>query len=335
MKTKLLLGTNYKKTLFKQIKKEISELRATFNEVPGITFIACTGHLPLMKYTIGLHEKAAKELGFMTRIEALPHTISNKDIIEVIDRNNKDESIHAIVLLQPVPKHLNALNLLDRIDSKKEIEGFHPVNVLETLKKGVFGSRYPMCLPTALMELFKSENVEVKPGQEFIFVADQDFLANPFRSLILRTASAAIVPSDCALTLVNSEHNNLMEFCCRADFIVVISEKPEFFKPEILKPNVVIVDIYSNLVREDAGKKDPNILIPVIKGGVDTNAVMGIAGKIAPCPGGLMPVLLAVLFRNALLAFKLSLNTENNKDQMSGIHPYNEIALNTESWKLT
>lgn len=310
MKTEILNGTEYQNSIFNEIKNGISDINAKHNKIPGIAFIACVGHLPLMKYTIALHDQAAKGLGFNVTIERCPHTAKEEELFKVIEKLNQDETIHAIILLQPVPKHINAIRIIERIDRDKEVEGFHPMNVLDTLTKGVYNTKYPMCLPAALIELFENAGIQVRKGQEFVFAADQDFISNPFRSLILRTASSQIVPGDCSFTIVNNDNEKIMDFCKRADFLFLISENPEFLQPEWLKPGVCIVDIYSNLIKEVPSKKNPNILIPVIRGGVNTDAIKNIAGKIAPCPGGLMPILLAVLFRNAFIAFKDTLNVK-------------------------
>jgi methylenetetrahydrofolate dehydrogenase (NADP+)/methenyltetrahydrofolate cyclohydrolase len=310
METKILDGAKYRDYIFNEIKNDISDVKAKLNKTPGIAFIACVGHQPLMKYTIGLHDQAARELGFITTIEILPHSATEEELIEIIEKLNHINTIHAIVLLQPMPKQLNAIRIIERIDKDKEVEGFHPQNVLETLTKGVYNTKYPMCLPVAVLELFENANVQVQKGQEFVFVADQDFISNPFRSLILRTATSQVVPPDCSLTIVNSDNAKIKDFCKKADFLFVISENPEFLQPEWLKPGVCIVDIYSNLIKEVPSKKNPDTLIPVIRGGVNTEAVMNIVGKIAPCPGGLMPILLAILFRNAFIAFNDTLNAK-------------------------
>lgn len=310
METKILKGEQIKETIFSGIINEISLLSKKHNRTPAIAFLAFTGHQPLMKYTIGLHQQAARQLGFDVIIKTLPAESSEEEMIEIINSLNTDDSIQSIVLLQPVPKHINAFRIIEKISVEKEIEGFHPKNIIDTLTKGISHTRYPMCLPTALMELFQSENVTISKGQEFVIVADQSFISNPFRNLILKTASSQIVPSDCSFTIINSDNAKLIDYCKRADYLFVVSENPDFLPSDWLKPGVCIVDIYSNLADEIQSKNDPDKWIPIIKGGVNTESVMNIAGQIAPCPGGLMPVLLAVLFRNALKAF-----TNSIKDQ--------------------
>ncbi len=306
METKIIKGDSLKEKIFEDIKNEISILRNESEKIPTIAFVACVGHQPLMKYTIGLHDLAARELGFNVILKTRPADTTEKELIDVIESLNEDSTIHAIVLLQPVPKHINAIRIIEKIHEEKEIEGFHPTNVMNTLTKGLNHTKYPMCLPAALVELFQYESMKIKKGSEFVFAADKDFIANLFRSLILRTASSQVVPPDCSFTIINIDNEHIVEYCKRADYLFVISENVGCIQSEWLKPGVCIVDIYSNLVKEIPSKKDSDRMIPIIRGGVNTEEVNNIAGSIAPCPGGLMPVLLAILFRNALLAFKTS-----------------------------
>ena len=305
MKAKVLNGTEIQNRIFEEIKYEIQNLDEREKCLPGIAFVAYTGHQPLMKYTILLHERAARELGFNVIVETISHNAHEEDLISVVEGLNNRTDIHAIVLLQPVPKHINALNIIERIDRNKEVEGFHPRNVIDTQTKGLFQTEYPMCLPVSLMELFHHFDIKTGEGKNWIFVSDQDFISDKFRSLILRTSAAQVVPEGCASYFVNSENKRLEHYCKQADFLFVISERPEFLNPDWIKRDACIIDIYSNLVNEVPGKKNPEVMIPIIRGGVNTQACMEIAGAIAPCPGGLMPVLLAVLFRNALHAFKI------------------------------
>ncbi|NNC50303.1 MAG: hypothetical protein HKO01_07180 [Flaviramulus sp.] len=308
MKAKILSGKEYQKTNFNEIKNEITQIVKKHKKRPGITFICCLGHLPLMKYTLDIHKEASNKLGFKTIIEIFSPKATEQDLFEVVDKHNNNDSVHAIVLFQPVPKHINALSIIERINRKKEVECFHPENIMETLIKGLKGSLYPMCLPIALMELFKISDIKIETGQQFTFVADRDFLSNAFRSLILRTASSLVVPSDCVMTIVDSEHKQLMKICEKADYLIIVSEKPGFFKPKSLKPNMCIVDVYSNLVNEIPHKTNPDMKVPIIKGGVDTDLVKKLPVNFAPCPGGLMPILLPILFKNVLKAFKLNVS---------------------------
>lgn len=311
METTVLNGAIYKDQVFGRIKEEIRKLSGGSDNKPGITFIAMTGHEPLMKYTIGLHEQAARDLGFHVKTEILSCNEQEEKLFELIDRLNEDESVHAIVLLQPMPAHINAIRIINRIDPSKEIEGFHTNHLQTMLARDVQHTRYPMVLPTALDELLKNAGIRKAGGTDWVFVADDEFFNRPFTNMIVKTACPQVVPDNCSITIVNKNSNHLSEHIKKADFLIIVSKCPGYIQARWLKPGVCVVDVYSNLVDEVPSKKIPGMMIPVIRGGVITEAVNHTAGFIAPCPGGLMPVVLAVLFSNALKAYKL--NTANQK----------------------
>ena len=317
METRILNGTPYRDRIFSGIKQMITASLAGSGERPGITFIAMTGHEPLMKYTIGLHEQAAGELGFKVVTETLPCDAPEESLLEIVDRLNADDSVHAIVLLQPMPKHINATRVISHIDPLKEVEGFHPGHLASLLAGDVRTIRYPMVLPTALVELFNETGLTREEGTSWVFVADDEFFLRPFTNMVVKTACPQVVPPLCSITILNKNSVNLASQVRSADYLFVISKCPGYIRAEWLKPGVCIVDVYSNLVDEVPSKKNPGVILPVIRGGVNVNEVDHVAGAIAPCPGGLMPAVLAVLFSNAMKAFFLSKNVKTEDLQES------------------
>ena len=311
MNTRILNGAPLKDTICGQIAADIACMKERHQGTPGIAFVAVVGHEPLLKYTIGIHEEAARALGFNVVTETRPASVTEQELCDLIDKLNRDAAIHAIVLLQPVPAHLSAIRIVSRIHPDKEVEGFHPANAMNMVTMDTARLKYPMVLSTSLSELFKANNVEIPKDSEWVFVVDDAFLATPFTNMVVRIGSAGIVPGYCSSTIVNHDSARLAEHCRRADFMVVVSKHPEFMRGDLLKPGVCIIDVYSNLVKEIPSKKNPTVLVPVIRGGVNVQAVEGVAGTVSPCPGGLMPVVLAVLFRNALTAFKRALGEIN------------------------
>ncbi|MBN1340637.1 MAG: hypothetical protein JXA03_15010 [Bacteroidales bacterium] len=312
MKTQILYGSPLKDRIFAEIAGELEALKRKSGKRPGIAFVAITGFEPLMKYTIALHEQAAHQLGFFVKTETRPADIAEQELFRLIDNLNEDQDIHAVVLLQPVPVHLDAIRTIGRIHPEKEVEGFHPENLAAILAGDHEKIRCPMVLPTSLTELFRDAGYPEAPADsEFVFLADDEFFERPFTNMVIRTACLQVVPRNCTATFVSSGSSHLREHCRRADFLFVISKRPGFVQPSWLKQGVCIVDVYSNLVKEIVSKKNPGVILPVIRGGVLPEDVEGVAGIIASCPGGLMPVVLAVLFRNALRCFAGSI----------GIHP--------------
>lgn len=309
METKIIKGEIIKDKIFNEVKQEIARIEATYKTAPGIAFVGFS-YTPLAKYNIPLHFQTAQAMGFRVFTEILPNHASEPEVFAVIDNLNTREDVHAIVLLQPLPDQLNPVRIVSRIDPLKEVEGFHPVNMMSTMIPDLQTGRYPMCLPEALFEMFSEAEVKPAKDQEWVFILDDSFFSNTLTKMIVRAAASRVVPNDAPVTFINKECEKLAEHCRRADFLVVVTKFPEYIQSEWLKQGVCIIDIYSNLVKEVPSKSDPEKMVPVIRGGVNVGASMGIAGSILPIPGGLMTVVLAILFRNTVTSFK---NTMKNK----------------------
>lgn len=303
METKIIKGEAIRDRLFLEVKEELLSLQQQFGKTPGIAFIGFAG-VPLGKYNMPLHVNTAMQLGFNVFQDFLPEDVTEESLVGKIDEYNKKDEIDVILLLQPLPAHLNPLLMAGKIDPVKEVEGFHPYNLAGTLMPDMGINPYPMCLPKALELIFREENILPEKDQEWVFVLDDEFFTNPLTYMIVRAAAARAVPKDCPLSFINKESGKIEEYCKRADFLVVVSKFPEYVDPLWLKPGVCIIDIYSNLVKEVPSRSDPSHLVPVIRGGVSVESATGIAGAILPVPGGLMTVVLGILFKNALQSYK-------------------------------
>jgi len=306
METKIIRDSTLKDQILGEVKSEIARLVKQDKNKPGIAFIGFLG-VPLGKYNIPFHVQLAKNLGFEVIVETPPDDISEEDLFSIVDELNENDKIHAIVLLQPLPVHLIPVRIMNRIDPAKEVEGFHPQNMIKTLMPEIAESSLPMCLPTALYELFKSNQIPVFKDAEWVLLLDEEFFSNQLVNMVTRTAFIKAVPDNNILSIVNRKSEKLQEYCHRADFLVVVTKEPQYVQSNWLKKGVCIIDIYSNLVKEIPSKNDPARLVPIIRGGVDVESVQNIAGAILPIPGGLMSVVLAILFRNVLHAYKRSL----------------------------
>ena len=302
METKIIKDIALKDQILGHVASEINRLEEEHDKKPGIAFVGFMG-VPLGKYNIPFHINLAQHVGFNVFNETQPDDISEEELFMRIDELNKNDEVHAIVLLQPLPSHLIPVRIMNRIDPGKEVEGFHPQNMLKTLMPSIAEDSLPMCLPTALYELFKSNEIEVKKDDEWVLLLDEEFFSNQLVNMVTRAAFIKAVPDDCILTIVNRKSQKLIEYCSRADFLVVVTKEPEYVQPDWLKEGVCIIDIYSNLVKEIPSKNDPASLVPIVRGGVNVESVQNMAKAILPIPGGLMTVVLAILFRNALNAF--------------------------------
>ena len=312
METKIIKGDSVKDRIFSEVKTEIAGLQEKYHKAPGIAFIGFMC-VPLAKYNIPMHVQMAQAMGLRVYTEILPNDATEEDVFAVIGRLNDDREVYAIVLLQPLPEQLNPVRIVHKIDPAKEVEGFHPVNMMSTMIPDLDIARYPMCLPEALFEMCREAGIHPLKDQEWVFLLDEGFFSNTLTKMIVRSAASRVVPDDCPVIFLSKESKNLVEHCKRADFLVVVTKTPEYIRPEWLKPGVCIIDIYSNLVKEVPSKSDPAKLVPVIRGGVNVESVNNIARAILPIPGGLMTVVMAILFRNTVLSFKMT-NHENSYD---------------------
>ena len=306
METKIIKGDIIKDKIFAEVKTEIAELQLKYHKSPGIAFLGFQC-VPLAKYNIPMHVQLARSMGMRVTTEIMANDATEKEVFEMIDGLNNNLEINAIVLLQPLPDHLNPVRIVNRIDPAREVEGFHPVNMMATMIPDIQATRYPMCLPAALFEMFKEADFNPQKDQEWVFLLDDGFFSNTLTKMIVRAAASKVVPDDCSVTFVNKESKKLKDHCKRADILVVVTKASEYIQPEWLKSGSCIIDIYSNLVREIPSKTDPAKLVPVIRGGVNIDSVNHVAGTILPIPGGLMTVVMAILFRNTVISFKNSL----------------------------
>jgi len=303
METKVIRDSSLKDKILGEVKSEIARFKEMYDQSPGIAFIGFMG-VPLGKYNIPFHLKLASDLGFTVYNETQADDISEEDLFHKIDELNANENIHAIVLLQPLPTHLVPVRIVNRIDPAKEVEGFHPLNMMKNLMPDIAEAIKPMCLPTALIELFEANNIKAEKDEEWVLLLDDEFFDNQLVNMVTRTAFTKAVPKNCILTIVNRNSVKLTEKCKLADFLVVVTKEPGYVNADLIKPGVCIIDIYSNLVKEIESKKNPGQIVPIIRGGVDIESVMGKAGCIFPIPGGLMTIVLSILFRNVLISFK-------------------------------
>lgn len=300
----IIKGDFIKDKIFGEVKAEIASLREMIHDVPGIAFVGFNC-VPLQKYNIPLHVHMAQSMGMRVTTEILSNDAGETEVFTVIDKLNADATIHAIVLLQPLPPQLIPVRIVNRIDPVKEVEGFHPMNMMETMIPELRTQRHPMCLPAALFEMFSEAGIRSERDREWVFIVDDEFLSNTLVKMIVTAAASCVVPNDCTVAYVNKGSAHLEKHCKRADFLVVVTKHPEYVNPGWIKPGACIIDIYSNLVNEVPSKNDQTKLVPVIRGGVGVDSVMNIAGALLPIPGGLMTVVMAILFRNTVNAFRL------------------------------
>lgn len=224
-------------------------------------------------------EKACNEYGIKSVAHRLSENTTQNELLALINVLNLDDSIHGILVQLPLPKHIDTNVVLAAIDPRKDVDGFHAVNVGK-LVSGLDG--FVPCTPLGVMEILKEYGIDVA-GLNAVVIGRSNIVGKPMANLLLN-ASATV-------TVTHSKTKNLKEICKNADLIVAAIGKPFFLKADIVKDGAVVVDVGIN--RLDDGR---------LVGDVDFDEVAPKCSYITPVPGGVGPMTIAMLLNNTILA---------------------------------
>ena len=224
-------------------------------------------------------EKACNEYGIKSVAHRLSENTTQNELLALINVLNLDDSIHGILVQLPLPKHIDTNVVLAAIDPRKDVDGFHAVNVGK-LVSGLEG--FVPCTPLGVMEILKEYGIDVA-GLNAVVIGRSNIVGKPMANLLLN-ASATV-------TVTHSKTKNLKEICKSADLIVAAIGKPFFLKADMVKDGAVVVDVGIN--RLDDGR---------LVGDVDFDEVAPKCSYITPVPGGVGPMTIAMLLNNTILA---------------------------------
>lgn len=224
-------------------------------------------------------EKACNEYGIKSVAHRLSENTTQNELLALINVLNLDDSIHGILVQLPLPKHIDTNVVLAAIDPRKDVDGFHAVNVGK-LVSGLDG--FVPCTPLGVMEILKEYGIDVA-GLNAVVIGRSNIVGKPMANLLLN-ASATV-------TITHSKTKNLKEICKNADLIVAAIGKPFFLKADMVKDGAVVVDVGIN--RLDDGR---------LVGDVDFDEVAPKCSYITPVPGGVGPMTIAMLLNNTILA---------------------------------
>ena len=224
-------------------------------------------------------EKACNEYGIKSVAHRLSENTTQNELLALINVLNLDDSIHGILVQLPLPKHIDTNVVLAAIDPRKDVDGFHAVNVGK-LVSGLDG--FVPCTPLGVMEILKEYGIDVA-GLNAVVIGRSNIVGKPMANLLLN-ASATV-------TVTHSKTKNLKEICKNADLIVAAIGRPFFLKADMVKDGAVVVDVGIN--RLDDGR---------LVGDVDFDEVAPKCTYITPVPGGVGPMTIAMLLSNTILA---------------------------------
>lgn len=264
------------------LKSEVDILKNKFNKVPCLTVILIGEYTPSKIY-VRNKEKSALEIGLKSEIIKYPETVEEKTVLEKIHELNKNENVSGILVQLPLPKHINNKKVIEAIDPKKDVDGFHPNNV-GNLSSG-YESSIP-CTPLGCHLLIK--NIETNlTGKRAVVLGRSNLNGKPMAQLLLR--------ENCTVIITHSKTKNLKEECLNADILVVAVGIPKLVKGDWIKKGSIVIDVGIN--KTETG----------IVGDVDFDEASRFAKAITPVPGGVGPMTIACLLKNTIDCFKKSL----------------------------
>ncbi len=279
-------GKAVAKEVQKQIKEEVEGLERRWGLVPGLA-VVLVGDDPASHIYVRNKEKACKEVGIKSIEHLLPPTISERDLLGLVQQLNKDKKVHGILVQLPLPAHIRAEKILDAVSPHKDIDGFHPMNQ-GLLVLGADG--FKPCTPMGIMKLLESVHCDPK-GKNAVVVGRSNIVGKPVALMLL--AKHATV------TICHSRTASLRDEVGRADILIVAIGKPGVVRGDWVKPGAVVVDVGVN--RAPNGK---------LCGDVEFDTAKERASAITPVPGGVGPMTICMLLYNTLKAAKESLQRE-------------------------
>jgi len=293
MSAKIISGVEVAKQIREELKKEVEALQAQYQTAPGLVTIL-VGENPASVSYVTAKQKTSKELGFYSLQDSQAADISEGALLALIEKYNQDPKIHGILVQLPLPKHINETKVLYAIDPKKDVDGFHPVNVGKLM---IGEADYLPCTPAGIQELLVRSGVETK-GAEVVVVGRSNIVGKPIANIMLQKQKGA--NSTVTIVHTGTPRDKIIDHCRRADILIVAAGVAKYVKADWVKTGAAVIDVGVNRIgKSESGKA-------ILAGDVDFEGVKEIAGLITPVPGGVGPMTITMLMKNTVKAAKVA-----------------------------
>lgn len=286
MTTTLINGKEVSQRIREGLKTEIAALTAQ-GHTPGLA-VVLVGEDPASQVYVGSKVKACAELGIYSQKWALPTETTQEELVQLIHKLNADDRIHGILVQSPPPKHIDEEAVVLNIDPRKDVDGFHPVNVAKLVLEEPDG--FVPCTPLGCMELLKAYGIETA-GKHAVVIGRSMIVGKPMANLLVSKQANATV------TIAHSRTKDLAALCRTADIIVAAVGRPKMVTADFIKPGSVVLDVGINRVPDATAARGYRIV-----GDVDFEGVRDQCSYITPVPGGVGPMTIAMLMANTVKA---------------------------------
>ena len=275
----ILDGKKLSEKIKENLKKEVEELKAK-GITPGLAVIL-VGDDPASQTYVKMKRNACQKVGIYSVVHEFPENITEKELLSTIKMINENPNIHGLLIQLPLPKHIDTTKVLEAVDPSKDVDGFHPYN-MGRLVEGL--DTFAPCTPLGVMEIFKEYNIDLK-GKDVCVVGASNIVGKPMWALLVNAWAT--------VDICHIETRDLAAHTKMADIVIVGVGKPNLITADMVKDDVIVVDIGIN--RLDDGR---------LVGDVDFENVSKKASYITPVPGGVGPMTIAMLLKNTVKAAK-------------------------------
>lgn len=289
MPAELIDGTAIAKRIRAQVAVDVTALRSG-GVTPGLT-VVLVGDDPASDVYVRAKERASVEAGMKGETIRLPASTAQAELFALIDRLNADPAVHGILVQSPLPKHIDAQAIINRVRPEKDVDGFHPVNVGKVLIGDP--DAFAPCTPAGVMVMLKESGVETA-GKDAVIVGRSNIVGKPMASLLVQPGV------DATVCVTHSKTHDLRGYVRRADILIAAIGRPEFIPGEWIKPGSVVIDVGVNRIPDPTMRSGTRLC-----GDVQFAAAREVAGKITPVPGGVGPMTIAMLLRSTVRAATL------------------------------
>ena len=286
--TKIIDGKKISQKLKDNLKIEIEEIKNTFKRVPGLAVVQ-VGDVAASSVYVKAKTRAAKEVGITVFDHHLDASITQTDLLNLIDDLNKNEDVNGILVQLPLPTNINEQIILDSIHPNKDADGFHPLNVGKlSISNSNNQNLLIPCTPLGCLIMLQDEGIDLS-GKNAVIIGRSNIVGKPMAQLLIKES--------CTVTIAHSKTINIENICRSADILVVAIGKPEVVKSNWVKDGAIIIDVGINRINDVENNKTKLV------GDVMFDEVKNKVSAITPVPGGVGPMTIACLLKNTKTAF--------------------------------
>ena len=293
MSAKIIDGNKVAAQLRDEVRQDVQDWVNEGNRPPFLQAVLI-GNNPASNTYVGAKTRACKEVGIETDTQRLPDTVSAKELKKTVRECNRNPDIDGILVQLPLPAHLSAQDVIESIDYRKDVDGFHPMNVGRlTVDQPTFRS----CTPAGIFELLKYYSIPTK-SRHAVVVGASNIVGTPVSIMLSREHSEGKATT----TICHKYTKDLTMHTIAADILIVAAGQPNLIRGEMVKEGVVVIDVGINRVADETRDKGYKLV-----GDCHFQSVSDKASWITPVPGGVGPMTVAMLMKNTLLAAKKSI----------------------------